>query len=285
MDIFWICLGSLFGLCFLLFAVYLVLIAPAKNKRARTLEFTRVRYAHRGLHRDGVPENSLEAFRLAVESGYGIELDVRLSRDGELVVFHDDTLDRVTAESGRVADRDCAELENIKLLGSEHTIPRFSEVLELVRGRVPLLVEIKEDKGSLAVTEKTCETLSKYEGEYMIESFNPLAIKKVRELMPDTVRGVLSSYFWRFKNQRTGLFFLLQTMALNCVARPDFVAFCHNDARCPSFWLARHVFGVPTLAWTIKSVEEEERALIGNFDSVIFEGYTPVSPYIDKTEN
>ncbi|MBR5139795.1 MAG: glycerophosphodiester phosphodiesterase, partial [Clostridia bacterium] len=135
-------------------------------------KYTAFKYAHRGLHKDGVAENSMTAFRLAVEGGFAIELDIRLSKDERLVVFHDATLDRVTGVSGKVSDYTYDELAKMKLLGTEDSIPLFSDVLSLVDGRVPLLVELKEEAGSLLVTERALELLESYKGEFIIESFN-----------------------------------------------------------------------------------------------------------------
>ena len=171
-----IVLVSVLSALLIFLLLFLFLIAPRVTKRGEFEKFLGRRYAHRGLHDKNVPENSLGAFRRAVECGYGIELDVRLSSEGELVVFHDDTLERMTVESGRVDTKTLRELKEIYLSDSDEKIPSFTEVLSLVAGRVPLIIEIKEDAGSLAVTRRLAEVISDYEGEYIIESFNPLAI-------------------------------------------------------------------------------------------------------------
>ncbi len=258
----------------LLFFVYLFLLRT-KSRREKMKKYKNLSYAHRGLHSDGCEENSVSAFRRAVEAGYAIELDVRLSKDGELVVFHDDTLDRVTAESGRVDAKTREELSKIKLGKTEDTVPTFSEVLSLVDGKVPLLVEIKEDAGSYAVTEKCVEVLRSYKGDFIIESFNPLALARVRELMPEALRGILSQSFLKEKQYRTPTHFLLSIMALNFLCRPDFIAFNHKHSANMALRLSRWLFRVPTLAWTTRSKEEEERALKKGFDGVIFENYIP----------
>ena len=218
------------GILAFLLLLYIFLIFPSGRKK-KTAEFFSAQkfYAHRGLHGGGVPENSLRAFDLACEAGYGIELDVHITADGELVVFHDDTLDRMTTESGRVDERNAADLKAIKLAASEEGIPTFREVLELVDGRVPLLVEIKEDAGKLGVTRKTAEMLAKYKGDYIIESFNPLAIAEIKKLMPNVIRGVLSQNFLEKKEYKKPLYGLLQCLVLNVLARPDFIAFDHNE--------------------------------------------------------
>ena len=258
-----------------LFLIFLFLIAPRKSKSEEMKKYTGIRYAHRGLHDEKRPENSLAAFAAAVDAGYGIELDVRLSADGVLVVFHDDTLDRMTAESGRVDKRSLAELKEITLAESDERIPEFAEVLRLVDGRVPLLVEIKEDAGSLAVTRKTAEMLSEYEGDYIIESFNPLAIAEIKRLLPDRIRGVLSQNFIEQEKYRAPLYFLLQCLFLNVVARPDFIAFDHNGYKNFALKAARGILGATTIAWTTRTEDEDAFARAHGFDTVIFENYTP----------
>ena len=146
MKIFLIVLISTASFLLLSFLVFLFLIKP-NGKREDIKRFLKTKYAHRGLHGSGRAENSISAFRAAVEAGFGIELDVRLSADGELVVFHDDELSRVTKEEGRVDSRTAKELSEIKLCGTGDGIPTFKEVLALVDGKVPLLIEIKDHIG------------------------------------------------------------------------------------------------------------------------------------------
>ncbi len=274
MKIFLIAAISVISFLFLSFIVFLLLIKPNK-KREEMKRFIKTKYAHRGLHGHGKAENSLSAFRDAVEMGFGIELDVRLSSDGKLVVFHDDTLERVTKERGRVDSKTAAELSKIKLCGTEDAIPTFKEVLRLVNGRVPLLVEIKEDAGKYGVTRKTVEILKEYKGDFIIESFNPLSLRVVRKEMPEVLRGFLSQNFLTEKKYRKPLYFLLQNLLLNCICRPDFIAFKHSHYKNSALKLTRDMFGVATLAWTVTSIEEENAAYENGFDSVIFENYIP----------
>ena len=127
-------------------------------------------YAHRGLHGDGIPENSLAAFARACEEGYGIELDVHLARDGRVVVFHDDTLVRMTGRDGKISDYTADELANITLADTTEKIPTFSEVLALVNGRVPLLVELKGESTDVSLCEKVAALLRDYQGLYCIHA-------------------------------------------------------------------------------------------------------------------
>lgn len=267
---------SVCAVLLLSFLAFLFLIKPGK-RRAATEKFKNLAYAHRGLHGGGRAENSLSAFRAAVDAGFAIELDVRLSSDGVLVVFHDDTLERVTDEVGRVDSRCAEELSKIHLSGTEDTIPTFSDVLSLVDGRVPLLVEIKEDAGKYGVTEKTVEALRGYKGDFLIESFNPLALARVKKLMPEAVRGVLSQTFLKEKQYRAPTYFILQNLLLNFLCKPDFVAFNHEHSKNAARRLVRRLFRTPTLAWTVRGEREEKHAKSHGFDGIIFENYIPRS--------
>lgn len=256
-----------------LILLYLFLIAP-RNRRQMN-KFKSVMYAHRGLHNGERAENSMSAFRAAVEGGYGIELDVRLSRDGKLVVFHDDTLDRVCGREGKVIDFTADELAGFSLNGTSDGIPLFTDVLRLVDGRVPILVEIKEDPGNSRVSEKTCEILRDYEGEYIIESFNPLSLRTVKGIMPHIPRGILSHRYYSYEQYRKPLYFILQSLLLNFLCRPAFIAYDHRHASAFGLRLVRTLFLTPTLAWTVRSAEEEATARKNGFDGIIFESYIP----------
>ncbi len=264
--------ASVLGTLLLLFAVYLFLIKPS-GRRKQMERYRSLKYAHRGLHGNGAAENSMTAFSRAVEAGFGIELDVRLSSDGRLVVFHDDTLDRVCGVEGRVDAYTAEELSGISLAGTGDSVPLFEDVLALVDGKVTLLIEIKEDAGKYCVTEELMRILPSYKGDYIIESFNPLALGRVKEKMPDALRGFLCENFMREKKYRTPTHFLLQALVLNVVCRPDFIVFRHSDYKNAALKLTRGIYSVPTLAWTVRSEEEEAAAYKHGFDGIIFENY------------
>jgi len=268
----------------LAYVVFRLLIKPNKY-RSEMDAFKNVRYAHRGLHGEGIAENSMSAFAAAVKEGYGIELDVRLSADGELMVFHDDTLDRMTEESGRVDARTADELKNITLHDSSETIPTFREVLALVKGKVPLLVEIKEDAGKYGVTEKTVEILKEYDGPFIIESFNPLALGRVKKLAPEFMRGFLSQNYYKNEKYRKFMYFLLQHMLFNFTARPDFIAYCHSDYNTRGLkFIKKHHKKTPLIAWTVESAEDDKAAVENGFSGVIFQYYKPKTTVSDENE-
>jgi glycerophosphoryl diester phosphodiesterase len=270
MEIALIIIGSLLLLLF-----FLYLFANGTKRSKALKRYASHRYAHRGLHSDGVPENSMAAFTLAVEHGFGIEPDVRLSKDKQLVVFHDDTLERVVGIEGRVDEFTAEELGKMKLLGTQEGIPLFDDVLNLVSGQVPLLVEIKEAAGDKEVSTLAAERLSSYKGDFIVESFNPLSLRTFKKKLETVQRGILSHKYYAYEPFRKPLYFLLQCLLLNFLCRPSFVAYDHRHYRSPSLFFTRKLFGALTFAWTVRSEEEEKNATRHGFDTVIFEGYIP----------
>lgn len=261
-----------------LFALWLFLIAPGSKRGMEKYRY--VKYAHRGLHGTVgadtyAAENSLTAFRRAKEYGFGIELDVRLTKDGELVVFHDNTLDRVTNGKGEVIEHTLAELRELSLSGTEDTVPTFDEVLELIDGAVPLLVELKESGTDNSVGKKCAERLKDYGGDYIVESFSPMPFGEVRRVLPDVPCGFLADKLTENERFRTLKYRIVESFLLNCIARPAFIAVNHKRPRMFPLPLIRALFSVPTIAWTVRSAEEEKTAYENGFDGVIFEGYMP----------
>ena len=238
-------------------------------------KYSNLYYAHRGLHNTERAENSMSAFKAAVEGGYGIELDIRLSKDGQLVIFHDDTLERVCGRDGKVIDFTAEELATFELCGTDDGIPLFSDLLKLVDGKVPLLVEIKEDPGVNAVSLAACEMLKGYNGDFIIESFNPLSLRTVKKNYPEVSRGILSHRYYEYEQFRKPLYFALQSLLLNFLCRPAFIAYDHKHAKSFALRSVRKLFRVPTLAWTVRSAEEEKIARENGFDGIIFENYIP----------
>lgn len=258
----------------IIFATYLILIAPRLRSRTDK-KLLSTKYAHRGLHskESGVPENSMRAFELAVENGYGIELDVRFSSDKELVVFHDETLKRVCGIDEKVCNKTLAELSQINLLGTEQKIPSFKEVLALVDGKVPLLVEIKQDAGEANVASAVCDMLADYKGDLLIESFNPLALVTVKKRLPSVFRGLLCDRFTEQKKYKKPLYYVLQAFLLNFLCKPDFIAYNHSAKSGVSYFIIKNIFKTPFVAWTARSKDEQEKAERSGYLTVIFENY------------
>jgi len=216
--------------------------------------------AHRGLHSGDslVPENSRAAFRAAADGGHPIELDVHLSADGVVVVFHDDTLERMTGDPRPIAKVTSAELAKLRLLDSDEHVPTLAEVLALVEGRVPLLVEIKQRGEVGALEQAVLAELATYPGEYAIQSFNPFTLAYVREADPRIARGQLSGTFSK-EDLPAWQVFALRNLLLNWTSRPAFVAF--ELEGLPSWGTSlQRARGRPLLGWTAEDPESFERA-------------------------
>ena len=225
--------------------------------------------AHRGLHDSEVPENSLAAFEAAIQAGCPIEVDVQVTKDKVPVVFHDDRLDRLTGHKKRVTRVKFDILDKLRLEGSDHEIPTFREFLDFVAGRVPILVEIKKNRGSKGIEQVVVEMLQKYTGEFAIQSFNPIAIRKVRKQDPSMYCGLLSSKLEDMKLLRIQKA-AVKNARLFFMAKPDFVSFEINSFPNERVKRFREELGLPIIGWTVKTKEEIERAK--EFcDGIIFE--------------
>jgi len=225
--------------------------------------------AHRGLHDDSVPENSLAAFEAAIEAGYPIEIDVQLTKDKIPVVYHDDFLLRLTGLKKRVTKAMFKAVRTLKIDGSDEDVPTFKEVLEFVDGRVPLLIEIKRNKGSRGIERIILETLKDYKGEFAIQSFNPIALRKVRKIDPSIYCGLLSSKLTEMKMLRIKKA-AVRNARLFFLAKPDFVSFEINSFPNDRVKRFREELKLPIIGWTIKTKEDIERA-IEYCDGIIFE--------------
>lgn len=267
----YIALGLLGG-ALLLFLLFLWMIAPrASRKHPDTTPFLGMEFAHRGLHNKDIPENSLRAFCSAAERGLGIELDIQLSKDGEVMVFHDFTLNRVAGTEGKVISFTAEELGKMRLNGLSDGIPTLKQVLKAVDGRVPLIIEIKIPGFDLSVCPKAFEILDHYKGPYCIESFHPLAIRWMKKNRPHILRGQLSSDFFKHSEKGSRIqFFAVKNLMLNFLARPDFIAFDIRYPRAVAFRLCTRFFHALPIGWTVRTPQELERAK-NDFDAWICE--------------
>ena len=252
-------------------------VAPGHLNRRQRAVFRGVNYAHRGLHsRDrSVPENSLPALRQAAREGYGIELDVRLSKDGEVVVFHDDMLDRVCGVHARVDDLTFDELRSLRLYGTEEQIPLFSEVLRSICGTEALIVELKNGPRNRELCEKTKAILDGYRGNVCIESFNPLIVAWFRFHAPHLVRGQLATSVKDYTRDGMNIAaaFVLHNTLLNFLSRPQFIAY--QISRRPLSVRLCTALGALNIGWTSHEPRNEQ-----NRDAVIFEFYRPRQRYL-----
>ena len=256
--------------------LYLLMITPHIGSKTEMEPFFNKLYAHRGLYDNetDAPENSMKAFEKAVEAGFGMEMDVQLSKDGVPVVFHDYTLERMCHVPGKVCDYTYEELQQFPLGKSTETIPKFEDVLNMVDGREPLIVEIKVEKFDLSVCKKADDLLQKYKGMYCVESFHPFAVRWFRRKHKDIMRGQLSNGFIKECDESKIVCFLLQNLMLNFLGRPDFIAYNHKYDRIFSRRICRKMFKNTAAAWTIQSEEELKKARKG-FDMFIFDSFVP----------
>ena len=234
-------------------------------------------YAHRGLHGDGIPENSMAAFQAALDHGYGIELDIHLLKDGNLAVMHDSLLNRTTGEAGHIEDLTTPQLKQYHLEGSDQTIPEFMDVLTLFHGKAPLIIELKPENGNqAALAEAACKMLETYNGVFCIESFDPRCVAWLKKNRPDIIRGQLTENFTRSKNDLPEyLRFMLTHCLTNFLCVPDFVAYKFADRNgtisnklCLKLWKAQGV------SWTLRSKEDYDTAVNEGL-LPIFEGFQP----------
>jgi len=264
--------------------LYLLMIMPRVLHRPDMTPFKGRFYAHRGLHDNAseAPENSMPAFKKAVEAGYGIELDIQLTKDQQVVVFHDDLLQRVCGVEGKVSDYTYEQLQEFRLCKSEERIPLFTEVLKLVDGKVPLIVEFKgNDSTDTSLCPVGAEILGNYKGLYCVESFNPLMVAWYRKNRPQVVRGQLAERFFS-NTKKTALYFVLQNLLLNFYTKPDFIAYKWSDRKTLAQKLCRRLYGTTAVTWTIQSQEALEVSR-KSFDLFIFDSFIPDLSIVHKS--
>ena len=199
-------------------------------------------------------ENTLPAFEAACRGGYGIELDIQFSRDGEVVVFHDDTLKRLTGDARKVSAVPLAELRGMALGDVQGArIPTLRETLDLVDGRAPLLIELKTGSQNAKLCAALMEHLKDYKGRYIVESFNPLIVRWFRRNAPQVIRGQLVCPMKEYRPKANGLAaFAMAGLLFNVITRPDFVAYDVNARRFFSPHFQRFMFRTPMAAWTVR---------------------------------
>jgi len=237
-------------------------------------------FAHRGLHdaSAGVIENTAPAFAAAIAAGYGIETDLQISADGEAMVHHDDALGRLTEGTGRVADMSAADIKAVRFLGSTAHVLTLGELFELVAGRAPLLLELKSRfDGELRLAKRAADLVARYSGHAAVMSFDPDQIEAVRNINPDLTRGIVAERHYADPEwkalpfaRRQRLAWLLHTPR----SRPQFLAYSVQDLPAVPALLARALFGLPLLTWTVRNEYQRNRAARWA-DQVIFEGWRP----------
>ena len=263
-----------------LFVVYLLLVLPQRADETKFAPFQGLMAAHRGLYEkdQSVPENSLEAFRRAAEYGCGVELDVQLSKDGAVVVFHDDTVDRMTTEKGRVDSFTLAELQAMPLMGTKHRMPLFTDVMAVLDGKSPTIVELKSTPNYQELCKKTLAILRTLKGPYCVESFDPRIVRWFRKNAPDLVRGQLTEAYsyWRKAGVPFWKALMMHCLFINFLTHPQFIAFGRGHR--PLCMLIGRKLGAKTVFWTERPDADHE-TLAKRYDCRIFEHYRPETHY------
>lgn len=262
----------------LLMVLLLFAIRPNCQRQQEMCPFMRTIIAHRGLfdNTGDAPENSLPAFTKAIKGGYGIELDVQLTADQVPVVHHDFSLKRLCHQTTRIRSATAATLQQIPLAQSSATIPTLQEVLTLVDGQVPLVIEIKNNDDNWKESAKiTAEILDDYDGSYCVEAFDPRVIWWFKKNRPAVLRGILSTNFFKSKKEMPYWKRLVATHLLtNFIIQPDFIAYHYADKNQLFYWLCRRLYRPINAAWTVRN--EETLALVQkDFQIAICDSFLP----------
>lgn len=228
--------------------------------------------AHRGLWNEETPENTMGAFIKAANKGYPIELDVQLTADNQVVVFHDEYIDRLTEEKGQLCKKTYEQLKSLKIAGSKYTIPLLKDVLEEINCKVPLLVEIKNAESIKLLCDSVAKIFLNYKGEFALQTFNPYILKYLYDKYPVLIRGQLATCDYGEEVSRFKAF-LLKRMFLNHQTKPHFISYRASDL--PNEFVDKYKKrNIAVLAWTVTSQSEYNR-LKGYVDNIIFEGFEP----------
>lgn len=266
------------GVIILTLLLWLTAIKPEGKKHINEKEMRKFIYAHRGLHskEEGIPENSLTAFRRALDSGYGIELDVHLSADKTPVIIHDTSLRRTVGVNIDVTDIPDRDIKNHPLEGTGNRIPFLSEVLSTVSGKVPLLIELKVDKDNYKeLTDKVLKELEGYKGIYAVQSFDPRVVKHLRIKYPRVMRGQLSGFLVKSGTKLNRfLDFALRNLLTNFITKPHFIAYRVQDSGKLSISTCRRLYRPLEFNWTCK---KKAHHIIAHKNGAIpiFENYIP----------
>ena len=260
----WIGLGIV---CFILFSFLFMIFPSFKSKRFELPKYI----AHRGLHDEKVPENSLLSFENAIKENFAIENDIHILKDGSVVVFHDDDLKRMCGVERNISDMTLEEIKELRLLQTDQEIPTLKECLELVDGKVPLVIEFKAN--STEEANRLCQAadkiLSEYKGEYYMQSFYPVAVQWYKKNRPDVIRGQLSSAFKKGKTS----YKMLGMLLFNFLGRPDFISYEYVYEKNFFRRFCCNVLGAYPIAWTFKEQKQIDDSR--EFKGFIFEGFIP----------
>ena len=241
-------------------ALWLFMITPGKKKSAAK-KLSSYRFAHRGLHGDGIPENSLTAFKRAAEIKCGAELDIHMTKDGYFAVMHDDDLFRMCGEKVFISDLTKSELLAYRLNGGDECIPFLEDIIS-VFSDIPLLIELKLDENRMdEITQKLFGILDGYKGEYFLQSFDPRILRCIRKYRKNAICGQLAGYINKSGYKiAPHIDFVVRNLLGNFLFRPDFISYRFEDKNNFNFKFIRNVFKIPVLYWTIRNSSDADTA-------------------------
>ncbi len=232
---------------------------------------TNQKIAHRGLHDKDCPENTLSAFGKAIEHNYAVEIDIQMTKDGQLVVFHDYDLERLTGLKGDITLVDYDYIKDATVCNSQEKIPTFEEFLHFIDGKIPVLIEIKHHKKVGVVEGKIAELLRQYKGQFAVQSFNPFIVKWFKHHAPEFIRGQLASDLkddiaaqWQ-KN-------FIRYLCMTKINGSQFISYDVSDIKRKQ--ILRKKKKMPIIMWTVRSEQDLEDTK-GYYDNYIFEGFLP----------
>ena len=261
-----------------LMVLWLFMIAPRIIRRPKIDYFRKFYYAHRGLYNNeaGVPENSIAAFKKAVEHGYGIEMDLQITKYNFIVIHHDNNIKRMCGKNLFINKSNLSEIKQYRLLDTGESIPTLEQALEVIDGKVPVIFEYKAYASYKKLCIKAHEILSAYKGRYMTESFHPFAVRAIRKLDPKIAAGQLMC---SFRGNESGIrgraaAWALRNLLCNFLARPDFIAYKVEDGVNLSFYLSMKLFKAVRVAWTVND-ESTFKKLKRENAMIIFENFMP----------
>lgn len=263
--------GAVLGAAVVTAGAVVFAVAPGKAGAGQKGPFYGRYFAHRGLHTTdgGAPENSLTAFRMAANVGYGVELDVHLTKDGKVVVFHDHDLERMTGVQGKIEDWDYEELRTLRLAGSGERIPLLIEVLEVIAGVGPMILEIKPGVRRKELCQQVVALLADYPGDVCVECFDPRVLWWFKKYAPGYLRGQLAMPTGHYEEDiPRPLAFLLSHGLLNFLGRPQFMAY--EIGPKPLTVRLTERLGAMRVCWTSRSLHDKK-----DNEAVIFEHYRP----------
>lgn len=223
--------------------------------------------AHRGLWNENIIENSITSYKNAAQKGYPIEIDIYSSTDGVLYSFHDSDLYRMTGVKGNIFDKESKEIDKLFLRETNEKIPTLKEVLSIVNGKIPLLIEIKNQPGK-QIVKRLVDALKDYNGEYAVQSFNPLYLRKLKKLAPNVLRGLLTTKVEEnLKGEKSLNNFIVKYTPLNFLAKPQFLSVSYQDLPLKNRKL-------PIIAWTITDKNTQDK-ISNHCENIIFESFNP----------